>query len=49
MHKIKVSRNFVLINEEIKTFYEYKDTILQVSDWKNNKTHNESNFTTIFW
>ena len=26
MHKIKVSRNFVLINEEMKTFYAYKDT-----------------------
>ena len=26
MYKIKVSRNFVLINEEIKTSYAYKDT-----------------------
>ena len=25
MHKIKASRNFVLINEEIKTFYGYKN------------------------
>ena len=49
MHKIKVSQNFVLINEEIKTFYEYKDTILQVSDRKNNKTHYQSNFTAILW